>query len=283
MQYIATEKIPRILWLCWFQGFDRAPEVVKECHASWQRHNPGWDIRSLDDSVIGNYVDLRAIAGKNMTGISSQALSDILRINLLAQHGGVWADATCFCCRPLDHWIDDHARAGFFAFYGPGRDRLFDSWFLAAGRGCHLVTEQCRSVNSFFMENVFNYDNMKRYELALEAVVEKHRVLTGLSFSFPVRRILKIYPYFWSHYLFTQTIRRDRECRRIWEQTKKVSAQEPLKLQRAGLLSPMTETLEKIARHQFLHKLTWKFDEKLYRPGCVLDWILNSGLSRDGG
>jgi hypothetical protein len=236
----------------------------------------------LDEKTLGSYVDLRAIAGKNMAGISPQALSDILRINLLAQHGGVWADATCFCCRPLDDWIDDHAKAGFFAFYGPGRDRLFDSWFLAAGRDCRLMSEQCRSVNSFFTENVFNYDNMRRYKLALEAVVEKHRLLTGLSFSFLVKRILKIYPYFWAHYLFTQAIQRDRECRRIWKQAKKVSAQGPLELQRAGLLSPMTKTLEEIARRQFLYKLTWKYDKSLYRPGCVLDWILNSDISRNG-
>ena len=29
----------------------------------------------------------------------------MIRLELLAEHGGVWADATMLCLRPLDSWI----------------------------------------------------------------------------------------------------------------------------------------------------------------------------------
>ena len=74
--------------MLWFQGFEHAPDIVKKCHASWVRHNPGWDIRFLDEKLCRQYVDLDTIVGKNAHGVKKQALSDILRINLLAEHGG---------------------------------------------------------------------------------------------------------------------------------------------------------------------------------------------------
>ncbi len=271
-----TPKIPKTIWMLWFQGLETAPDLVKKCYASWQRHNPNWDIKFLDETTVGQYVDLEAIVKKNLPGIKKVTLSDILRVNLLAKYGGVWADATCFCCRPLDSWIESHAEAGFFAFCDPGRDRLFDAWFLASSKDCYLIEKLCKRVNSFFSDNVFNYENKARYDTRLEAIVELHRSLTWLSFTFPVTKILKIYPYFWLPYLAAEVIKRDKECRRIWDQAKKIKSREPIAMQLAGLLNPMTEEIKEVARRQFLHKLSWKYDQSKYRPGCVLDWVLHS-------
>lgn len=269
-------EIPKTIWMLWLQGIDNAPDVVQKCYLSWQRHNPDWVINMLDEDTMRQFVDIEMIIKKNRNGINNQHIADILRINLLNKYGGVWVDSTCFCCQPLDNWINDYALAGFFAFYGPGRDRLFDNWFLASAKGNYLVQKQCEQVNRFFRENEFNYDNKKRFDRKLESIVEKHRILTGLSFSFLINKILKIYPYFWFHYLFNQIIRKDKECRRIWEEAKKVSAQEPLKLQLAGLLRPVTAEIKKELdlNKQFLHKLTWKYDKSKFSEECVLAYVL---------
>ena len=58
--------------------------------------------------------------------------ANVLRMELLARHGGVWVDATCFCVRPLDEWLPAQMSSGFFAFARPARSRLLANWFLAA-------------------------------------------------------------------------------------------------------------------------------------------------------
>lgn len=67
------------------------------------------------------------------------ALSDRIRIALLRQHGGVWADATAMCARPLDEWLPDRLSTGFFAFERPGPFRMLASWFLAAAPDNFIV------------------------------------------------------------------------------------------------------------------------------------------------
>lgn len=43
----------------------------------------------------------------NLIGkITIQEYADILRMELLNQNGGVWVDATLFCIKPLDSWIN---------------------------------------------------------------------------------------------------------------------------------------------------------------------------------
>jgi hypothetical protein len=55
--------------------------------------------------------------------IKEQAKSDIIRLHLLAQHGGVWADATVLCLQPLDHWLYDMlAPARFWMYHGTVRE-----------------------------------------------------------------------------------------------------------------------------------------------------------------
>ena len=51
---------------------------------------------------------------------------------MLRQHGGVWADATSFCLRPLDDWLNAAYAAGFFAFRNPAKDRMMANWFIAS-------------------------------------------------------------------------------------------------------------------------------------------------------
>ena len=51
---------------------------------------------------------------------------------MLRQHGDYWADATSFCLRPLDDWLDAAYVAGFFAFRNPAKDRTMANWFIAS-------------------------------------------------------------------------------------------------------------------------------------------------------
>jgi hypothetical protein len=111
----------------------------------------------LDESTFTKYVALDEIFGRNRRTISIQALSNIIRINLLAKFGGVWVDAMCFCCQPLQEWVGEHLTSGFFAFEKPGTDRLLPSWFLAPAENCHLTQAYRRAVNTYWSRNQFSY------------------------------------------------------------------------------------------------------------------------------
>lgn len=130
-------EIPKTVWIYWDGGEAAAPPVVTACIASWRRHNPGWSVVVLDAHSLA----ARAELPDRPAGMSVQAYSDLVRLRLLRRHGGVWADATVMCLKPLDHWLPPLAATGFFAFLWTRADRWFvlpnvhrvpTSWFLAA-------------------------------------------------------------------------------------------------------------------------------------------------------
>jgi hypothetical protein len=129
----------KIIWTCWFQGRSRAPELVRKCLDSWETRNPGWHFRCLDSETIARYVDLSAHIDLKKQTMTAASLSDIIRLLLLHEFGGVWVDATTYCNVPLDDWLPLAAYTGFFAFARPGEDREIASWFLAAAPGNTLL------------------------------------------------------------------------------------------------------------------------------------------------
>ena len=120
-----TEKVPgRVIWLLWLQGWDKAPELVKSVCTSWEKLNPEWTVIKLDQKNLKNYVNVKKVE-------SMQAYSDIIRLALLAKHGGVWADATMLCMIPLDRWVYDAVGpAGFWMYHGRDEGRGPASWFM---------------------------------------------------------------------------------------------------------------------------------------------------------
>ena len=105
-QEFQHEKIERIVWMYWDQGFDRAPSLVKACYDSWVRQNPGWRVIFLDCATVNEYLS-GDTGWLNLKGLCLAHKSDLLRLYLLKEYGGAWVDATTFCMRPLDEWIPE--------------------------------------------------------------------------------------------------------------------------------------------------------------------------------
>lgn len=246
----------------WEQGLDNAPQLVRQCFQSWQRLNPDWKLIMLDGCSVGSYVDLKSLIGPNYDRLPVQHRSDILRLNLLAGHGGVWADATCLCTRPLDTWIHEYMAAGFFAFRDPGRDRLISNWFLASLPENRLTRSFCEANNAYWRNNRFP-DMKSARSMALvrmfRAAIGKDEKRQAYWFSFLARRVLKIYPYFVFHYYFARHLRRDRRSMEIFESMPYFPAGKALSFQRwaLGKKSTMAEDKDTVKTAPVL-KLTWK-------------------------
>ncbi|MEY3020681.1 MAG: hypothetical protein RLZZ272_1665 [Actinomycetota bacterium] len=128
------------IWMLWLQGWQAAPEVARVARRSWERQNPGIEVRALDGNDWRQWVptsDAERIDRAPLPVV----LSDLLRLELLHRHGGVWADATTLCAAPLADWLPDRLAHGFVAFARPGPDRPLSNWFLAAPAGDPTVAE----------------------------------------------------------------------------------------------------------------------------------------------
>lgn len=272
--------IPKIIWMLWLQGFEDAPHVVKKCSGSWKKHNPNWKVILLDETNIKEYIDIEEVIRENSQEISRQALSDVIRINLLAKYGGVWADATCFCCRPLDEWLGIYTAPGFFAFRNPGDDRPISSWFLASGVNCKLTQKYCETVNLFWSKNRFVNQNNRIGKFVIKYLEPRIMLSSYKSTKFRMLSIaikaLKVYPYFWFHYLFADIITKNKFYEELWEDSKKYSSDVPHKLQISGLFKPLPDEIKNsiFLGDDPLYKLTWKFNEKEFVKGCTLDYLL---------
>ena len=98
-----SPRIPPIIWIYWWDGFDNAPPIVKACVSSTLRHSGTLQVRLIDCHNLGDYISMPAFLEKKQAeGKMGKAhFSDIVRMMLLSQYGGFWMDATLFCSRTI--------------------------------------------------------------------------------------------------------------------------------------------------------------------------------------
>jgi mannosyltransferase OCH1-like enzyme len=62
METSKTESnIPKTIWILWLQGFKNAPEIVKNCVATWERANARWRVIKIDKDSLKEYVSIEKI------------------------------------------------------------------------------------------------------------------------------------------------------------------------------------------------------------------------------
>ena len=85
-----------IIWVCWLQGIEKAPTLVKTCIDSLQGFAKDKKIVIITEKNYHNYISLpNFILKKRSKGYISDAhFSDLLRLELLTSRGGIWIDST---------------------------------------------------------------------------------------------------------------------------------------------------------------------------------------------
>ena len=92
------------IWIYWAQGWDKAPEICKASRDSWVRLNPTWEVISLDQDGLRQYIPDDTYA-KILKFATRTTQSDIIRLYLVYTYGGLWTDVTNICNHPLDDWL----------------------------------------------------------------------------------------------------------------------------------------------------------------------------------
>lgn len=103
--------IPRVIHRIWLGG-GAMPEQYVEYGRTWERLHPGWTMRLWTDD------DAPMPAGiERARALSERA--DLVRYEVLRQHGGVYVDTDIECRRPIDDLLD--GVVAFSAYEEPGR------------------------------------------------------------------------------------------------------------------------------------------------------------------
>ncbi|MCI8369840.1 MAG: capsular biosynthesis protein [Clostridia bacterium] len=87
------------VWVCWMQGMENAPEVVKVCYQSILDNFKDREVVLITAENVSEYAEFPDyVIDKYKRGIITHThFSDILRLELLNRYGGTWIDATMFC------------------------------------------------------------------------------------------------------------------------------------------------------------------------------------------
>ncbi len=116
------------IWICWWQGLENAPKLVKACVANIQKkYGKEKHIVIVDKHNYDKYVDIPfVILNKVQKGnFPLTFLADILRFCLLDKYGGIWIDATVFLNKKIS--IDQYC---FFSI----KHNLYTHWHVCRGK-----------------------------------------------------------------------------------------------------------------------------------------------------
>lgn len=110
---------PDIVWVCWLQGLDQAPLLVKRCVESLEKNLEGKTIKIIDQNNVYDYISIpEDIRAKREKGLIKDAhYSDLIRLELLTRYGGYWIDATVFCTDGSMLALTDQMPLFLYSFY----------------------------------------------------------------------------------------------------------------------------------------------------------------------
>ena len=90
------DNIPKIIWIIWNQEYDSMPLIVKKCiNKIRQLHNNDWKINIVTPLTYHKYIRNKDILYQvRNKSLAAQHMSDLLRLYLISEYGGVYLDAS---------------------------------------------------------------------------------------------------------------------------------------------------------------------------------------------
>jgi len=178
------------VWVCWLQGMENAPKIVKKCYESIKENLTDRDIILITNENLEQYVNFpKYIIDKWKAGIITNThLSDLLRLELLIRYGGLWLDATVFCSDNRENIPDYFFNSELFFYQNlkPGRDGdayYFASWLINAKSNnkilmavralCYEYWKKQNSLYDYFLLHAFFAIVLDFYPKEWQAVIPR--------------------------------------------------------------------------------------------------------------
>lgn len=238
-----TNELTRIVWVCWLQGMENAPEIVKQCVASVKRYMPNYEVRVLTADNIFDFVTLpEHIVRKYKNGtITFTHFSDILRTALLVQQGGIWLDATVLLTESIPIEMTEAPLFFLQKSVLSSIPHAGSSWFIAAHKG-NAVFQRVSDMLSAY----WKHENILRDYYLFHCIL--YLILTRNAQAFASFKAMPYIPNVDAHTLQFYLFEDFNEAQ--WKH---------------------------ICSRSAIHKLTWKFNhnEPLEKSGTYYDYILH--------
>lgn len=125
-----------VIWFCWLQGMEHAPDLVRACYNSVKRHFSDRELVVITRANMHEYIEMpQHITNRYEQGQMPAALyADMVRLELLGKYGGTWMDASLLCTG--SDCPDGMMDADLFVFQAIRKDdRRFlgaSNWFITA-------------------------------------------------------------------------------------------------------------------------------------------------------
>lgn len=126
----------KIIWVCWFQGIENAPEIVKVCIERLKQTFINYEIIIITEENFKEYVKIPEyiIEMWKEGKIGYAHFSDILRLFLLCEIGGIWIDSTVYTtAKTMPNYLEQNP---FFVFQEINLNRndkqlvVASNWFI---------------------------------------------------------------------------------------------------------------------------------------------------------
>ncbi len=157
---IKNKSVSDNIWICWWQGKENAPEIVKKCINSIEKNAGNHPVIILTEDNYKEYVNIPEwIQEKYKKGIISRThYSDILRVELLSTHGGIWLDSTFFCVSQISEYFE----LPIWTIKRPdyNRDSVACGYFANYSLGCNLENRKIFKVIKEFLEEYWLKNDM---------------------------------------------------------------------------------------------------------------------------
>lgn len=225
----------------WFQGEENAPELVKVCFRRL-RETYGDRYIVLDNKNLRKWVKLPEFiwqkweAGK----ITHAHLSDICRVALLYQNGGIWFDATDYLTAPVPIWIEESDLFIYLEGNNITPGTLIQSCFMRARKGHPLFKA--------WLDFIFHYWEQED----------------------------KLVHYFLLHYMLRFLIENNSEVKRLFEQMPQINQDPTHILWHLHHKEPYSKELYlRDTKDSFFQKTSFKRKSaRVPKPGSVAEVII---------
>ena len=278
LKFMSSMAIPKILWMYWHQGAEAMPPLIQACVRSWRKLNPDWDLRLITGADLSKLAPGLEVL-RQRVDIPLQHYSDLLRLELLHAHGGVWADATLLCVKPLSNWLELDVNDPFYAFVSDRRDRWMTNWFLAGSSDSATLCAWRETVLNFWEGHAFPDQAGWRRRLTrrLMSLRKRGLVSNDVWFSHLVADWLKIWPYPINMFLFQQAIEHQPSLRQRWLSTSWCRDTEAERLQNnLGIYAPLSAESKAFLESDAtpVHKLNWRIEPEATATNSNFGWLL---------
>ena len=238
-----SEPKHNIIWTCWWQGIENAPQLVKKCIENMHKYANGYEVVVIDSHNLAQYIQLPDyIITKHAEGIIPHAhFSDLIRLVLLEQYGGIWIDSTILLTGSLPDYITN-SDLFFFRSASNAGHTLICNPFIAA-KPHHPIIES-------MLQLLFAYWKQES----------------------------KLVSYSIFHLFFAIAVETNPINKQSWERVPMVAGAQIFYIQHQ-LGKPYDEKTYKLATQlSTIHKLTYKFNQfdiDITKKGTFYDVLIN--------